>query len=255
MADEKKDDLTNAELFKDLNINPNELAPELQQLYKSMQADYTRKTQTLAELRKESQAKEQEYMQRLQNYGAMEQEVTQWREWYKSLEDTTKNEDEQAQKAKEEELRAQLSKGEPAANAEMLRKLEEQISGLKSELLNAQKAMTDSSKRVDRMFNYQAQLTDLASKHPSLDKQKLLDHALKTNQLDLEKAYMDLYRNDIVEEEVQRRLKEELAKVRTDGIHSSSRPVIVKRSDKPLSWEEATESIIKERAIQGKLGQ
>lgn len=253
MADENKDTQQTDELFKDLNVNPNELAPELQKLYKSMQADYTRKTQSLAEFRKESSAKEQEYMQRLQNYGAMEQEVTQWRDWYKSLEDQTKQDDEGAQKLKEDELRQQLSKGEPAANAEMLKRLEEQVTGLKSELLNAQKAMTDSSKRVDRMFNYQAQLADLASKHSGLDKQKLLDFALKNGQVDLEKAYTDLYRDDIVEEQVQRRLKEELAKTRTDGIHSSSRPVIVKRSEKPLSWEEATEAIVKERAVQGKL--
>jgi hypothetical protein len=245
--------VVNDELFKDLGINPNELAPELQKLYKSMQADYTKKTQAVAEKTKEFTAREQEYMQKLQNYGAMEQETTQWREWYKSLEEQTKGEDSVAQKAKEDELRTQLAKGEPAANAEMLRKLEEQIVSLKGEVLNAQKAMTDSSKRVDRMFNYQAQLNELAGKYPKLDKQKLLDHALKSGQMDLEKAYSDLYRTDIVEEEVQRRLKEELAKARTDGIHSSSRPMIIRKSEKPLSWEEATESIVRERAVQGKL--
>jgi hypothetical protein len=135
----------------------------------------------------------------------------------------------------------------------MIEKLEGQIENLQGKLLNYERAITDSSKRVDRMFNYQAQLAELAGKYPKLDKHQLLDHALKTNQTDLEKAYRDLHYDDILEGEVERRLKEELAKARTDGIHTSSRPVIIRRAEKPLSWEEATDAIIKERAVQGKL--
>lgn len=251
MAD--NNEATNPELFKDLGINPTELPEEMQKLYKSMQADYTRKTQTLAELRKESTTKEQEYMQRLQNYGAMEQELTQWREWYKALEDDKGTTDEQARLAEEKVLREKLAKGEPDANAKMIEKLEANITDLQGKLLNYEKTMVDSSKRVDRMFNYQAQLAELAGKYPGLDKHKLLDHALKVGQTDLEVAYKDLYRDDIINQEVEKRLKEEMAKVRTDGIHTSSRPMIVKRSEKPLTWEEATESIVKERAVQGKL--
>lgn len=248
MTDDQKD-----ELFKDLGINPNDLPNEMQQLYKSMQADYTRKTQALAETRKEHQTKEQEYMQRLQNYGSLEQEVGQWREWYKSLEDQNKGDDEATRLAKEEELRQRVSKGEPDANLEAIRKLEERINELQGTVTQRDEAMADHSKRVDRMFNYQAQLAELTSKHSNIDKNKLLDYALKNGQTDLEKAYRDLYFDDIKEEEVQRRVKEEMAKLRTDGIHSSSRPVIVRRPEKPMSWDEATEAIVKERAAQGTL--
>lgn len=244
---------TDAELFKDLGINPNDLAPEMQKLYKSMQADYTRKTQTLAEMRKDWTTKEQDFMGKLQNYGALEQEVGQWREWYKTLEDQVGGDDKALLEQKEKELKEKLSKGEPDAYQAVIQRLEGEVNGLKGKLGEYDKAFSERDKRVDRMFNYQTQLTDLASKHDKLDKSKLLEHALKTGQTDLEKAYQDLYRDDIIEERVQARLKEEVAKMRTDGIHSTGRPMVVKSSGKPLSFEEATDLIVRERIRDGKM--
>ena len=256
MADDDKDkqQLPNeAELFKDLGINPNDLAPEMQKLYKSMQADYTRKTQTLAEMRKDWTTKEQDFMGKLQNYGALEQEVGQWREWYKTLEDQVGGDDKAALELKEKELKEKLSKGEPDAYQAVIQRLEGEITGLKGKLGEYDKAFGERDKRVDRMFNYQAQLADLKDKYPKLDKSKLLEHALKNGQTDLEKAYKDLYADDILEERVQARLKEEVAKMRTDGIHSPARPMVVKTSGKPLSFDDATEMIVRERLRDGKM--
>ena len=73
------------DLFK--GINPEELSPELQALYKSMQSDYTKKTTDLANKTKEWEAKEQQYIEQVKNSGALEQEVNQWRGWYQSLAD------------------------------------------------------------------------------------------------------------------------------------------------------------------------
>lgn len=254
MADiDKKDDTTNPELFKDLGINPDELPDALKPLYKSMQADYTKKTQTLAELRKEWTQKEDAYQQKLQNLGALEQETTQWREWYKSLEDQVGGDDKAAQLAKDEDLRKKLAEGDVGASAEVIRRLEGEIVALKDKVTTVEKSAGDVPRRVDRMFNYQAQLTDLVRENPKVDRNKILDHAVKTGQTDLKRVYQELYHDDIVAAEVTKRVNEELAKIRTDGIHSSSRPIIVRRSEKPMTYEEATESILKERAHAGKL--
>jgi hypothetical protein len=45
------------------SVNPDELPPELQPLYKQLQGDYTRKTQSIAQMRKENEAKIQAYDQ------------------------------------------------------------------------------------------------------------------------------------------------------------------------------------------------
>lgn len=253
MEEEKKGLPSETELFKDLGIDPNKLPEDLQKIYKSMQADYTRKTQTLAEMRKEWTAKDQEYAQKFQNLGALEQEVGQWREWYKSLEEQVGGDDKAALEAKDKELREKASKGEPDANAALIKRLEDEVNSLKGALGNVDKTIGESQKRVDRMFNYQSQLTELAGKYPKLDKSKLLDHALKSGQTDLEKAYKELYYDDLLESEVQKRLKEEVAKIRTDGIHSPAKPMFVRPSGSPLSFEEATEQIVKERIQQGKM--
>ena len=69
MADLKKDNEDNKDdLFS--NINPEELSPELKETYKSMQGDYTRKTQAIADLRKgyeDSEAKFEEKLSYLED--------------------------------------------------------------------------------------------------------------------------------------------------------------------------------------------
>jgi len=146
-----------------------------------------------------------------------------------------------------------LVKGEPDAYQAVIQRLETEVNGLKGKLGEYDRAFSERDKRVDRMFNYQAQLADLAGKYPKLDKSKLLEHALKNGQTDLEKAYKDLYADDILETRVQERLKEELAKVRTDGIHSPARPMVVRTTGKPMSFEDATEQIVRERLRDGKM--
>jgi len=247
---DKTDDVKDQELFK--GMNPDDLPDEAKGFYKSMLADYTRKTQELAGQRKDWTQEKDGLIQKVQNLGALEQEVGQWREWYKSLEEQVGGEDKQTQLAKEQELREKLERGEPAANVQAIQKLEAQINTLQDKLIGYERTLGESGKRVDRMFNYQAQLTDLVSRHPDMDKKKVLDHALKTNQPDLEKVYREVYFDDILESEIQKRLKEELSKQRTDGISTGAKPLILKAREKPMSYEEATEAIMRERVRDGK---
>jgi hypothetical protein len=94
------------------------------------------------------------------------------------------------------------------------------------------------------MFNYQSQLGELEKTYENLDKQEVLDHALKIGQPDLKKAYADLHHDELIQLEVDKRVEEELVKRRTQGIRAGAQQIIVKtRDNAPKSFAEATEQI------------
>jgi hypothetical protein len=102
------------------------------------------------------------------------------------------------------------------------------------------------------MFNYHAQLNELRERFPGLNKQELLDYALKTGQPDLEAAYKTLHQDDLIESEVQKRLEEKLKVERTKGIRGPGQQVILKhKTGTPKTFEEANEMILNERAAAG----
>jgi len=246
-------------------IDPSTLSEEAQKLYKSMQADYTRKTQQLAETRKEFERKESEWQDKFKSYGAVEHEVQQWRDWYANLLATNDQSAEGSSPLGQQPAGApQAMQGqtkpeginyldEPEAKdvSQHLRKLQDTYNGeltkLKSEIQSLHAALKDTTKQTTKMITYQAQLNDLAQKHKGLDKKALLDFALKAGQPDLEKAYMDMNRDSIIEEEVQKRLQEELS--RTQGIRGPGQRVLVRPSEgKFKSFAEASEAILREAA-------
>ena len=115
-------------------------------------------------------------------------------------------------------------------------------------------ALKNSQNQLMRMFDYQAQLSDLALAHPELDRSKLLEHAQATGQTDLNKVYEDLYREDIITKAVDERVAEREKELRARSISTPGKQVIYKPNQKlPKSFEEATQSILNERAVEGKL--
>ena len=248
------DDTMN-ENFTDLN--PDELPDELQKLYKNFQSDYTKKMQAIADERRRYDTERQQFEDKLKTYGAMEQEVRHWRDWYENLEqqalnssqpnaptqsDFTLDEDTTDMNANKDELMKQYRTLQDTVKA-----LEDKLSGVEGSL----KASTD---QTTRMFAYKSQLDDLIRQHPNIERDKLVDHALQNGFTDLGRAYDDLYRDEIINAEVEKRLGERLAEERTKGIHGTGRQVILRpRSDGPKTFAEATESIVNELAAQGKL--
>jgi hypothetical protein len=240
------------------SINPDELSPELQEVYKSMQADYTRKTQEIANLRKDFASKEAQWEEKLKSYGAIEHENRQWRDWYKSLEEQAEEADGQHQTPTDTDASLPNYLEEPGSGelkkyVESLQQTHKtEIGSLKQEIESLQAALKDTTVQTSRMFNYHAQLNELAGKYPNLNKQELLDHALQTGQTDLEKAYRDKYQDDIITQMVEERVEERLAKERTKGIKSTGQQFVMKPSkDAPKNWAEATQQILDERAAQG----
>jgi len=118
------------------------------------------------------------------------------------------------------------------------------VNNLKQEIDHLKTALKQTTDQTSRMFNYQSQLGELEREYEGLDKQKVLDHALKIGQPDLKKAYSDLYHDDLIQREVEKRLQEELAKQRTQGIRAGAQQVIVRRRENaPKTFAEASEQI------------
>lgn len=242
MADQENTDKNTESNFT--NIDPATLSPELQEIYKSMQAGFTKKTQEMADRQKAFEAKEQSWEKELKKFGVVEEENKKWNEWYAGLEedtDTTKT-------SQQEDQSADTDTSQDSDVQKILKNFQDSqtstVNNLKQEVDTLKAALKQSTDQTSRMFNYQSQLGELAEEYEGIDKQAILDHALKIGQPDLKKAYSDLYHDDLVQREVDKRVEEELAKRRTQGIRAGAQQVIVKRSSNaPKSFAEATEQI------------
>jgi len=269
MADVEKTDeeiQKDAEEFSLDGINPEELDPELKSIYKHMQAGFTKKTQAIAEERRGMDDERTRYKDDLQNLGGMETELKQWRDWYKNLEDQVSTDGQQTPGEKQMDTTGTTTQdtdtttqgvdytSEDPQVSKQMTQMQAEISRLGGELNSAHAAIKESGDKFTRMFDYQSQLGELSSDHPEMDRDKLLDHALANGQTDLKKAYQDLYREEIIQAEVKQGVEEELARQRTVGITSGAKQIIVRAGEKtPKSWDEATEQILKQRAVDGTL--
>jgi len=243
------------ELFT--NINPETLSPELKELYKSMQGDYTRKRQEDSTARKDAEKRAQELTEKTKNLPAIENEVTQWRQWYADLEREAEADMTTMPKYEPDLNNLGVDYTEEPEVAKLLKDLSGKVGSLSTELGSVRQALANSESKVQRMFDFQGQLSDLSSKHTDLDKQALLDHALKIGQTNLEKAYKDLYFDDIIAKAADELALKKIEEQRTAGIHSAGRNVQqvirAKRDSVPKSFDEATEQIIQKKAQEGTL--
>lgn len=131
-------------------VDPNTLPPELQAIYKSLQADYTRKTQTLAEARRELEAygDPSEIEQAVQLYESL-QNPQAWPQLYEELKTELQKmgySDAQASQAAAQEVQAQqqatqgpidftnISDPELQPFAEAYKQLQGEVDRMKSEL-------------------------------------------------------------------------------------------------------------------------
>jgi len=256
---------TDEETLEDFTtINPEDLAPELKTLYKSMQADYTRKTQDIAARTKEYADREAVWEEKVKAYGAAEQELQQWRDWYQSLQDeggtatdTTTSDSTQTLQAQDSTLdTTYLNEPENAELRKYLTELQSthasELTAMREELKSVQEALRSTTDQTSRMFNYHAQLNELGEKYPKLNKQELLDHALKNGQPDLERAYKDLHQDELIDAEVEKRLEARINEARTKGIRGPGQKVIFQTpKNTPKTFGQATESILDERASAG----
>jgi hypothetical protein len=190
MAGETDD---NKDLSKDDNFtdkfNPDELDEALQPAYKSMQADYTRKTQDVAEQNRlfdERVAKwEQENAQKFEDFGKLQKEVEQWRAWSASLsqDDDTTNDD--------------LDHGKTGDHtdddyATKFQKLESELEALKQ-------GTKKSEEEVGRMLRYQDELNEIIREDPEANKDDMIKFMLDEGINEPRRAHKELYQDRIAE--------------------------------------------------------
>lgn len=238
------------------DVDPEKLPDELKSVYKSMQADYTRKTQALAETRKEFETREQRLQEQLKDYGATEQELQQWREWYRSLEEEaehvpaagnlggTRQDDKPAPSGQDGDGTSSPDFTRVATTVEALNA---KIAELEGQLTGVNESLRQSRNQTNRMFVYHDQLNKLEQDYGKIDRKKILDHALQAGYTDLTKAYRDLYQDDLIQSEVDKRVAEELKKQRTATAVKSGQQVIFKpKEGRPKNWEEATAAALRD---------
>ena len=256
MPDEKNE-TTSQEDFT--SINQDDLTPELLATYKSMQADYSRKTQALASQREEFTDKETKWEEQLVSHGAVEQENKQWRDWYQKTFPEGETQEKQTTTSPETSKEDLSYLDEPGAEkfSSLVKGLKEahstELSAMQDQIENLRTTVKDTTDQTSRMFNYHAQLAELGQKYEGLDKQELLDHALKTGQPDLESAYKVLHQDELIDAEVALRLEKRLKEERTKGIQGPGQQVILRPTGEksPKSFAEASELVLQERAAQG----
>ncbi len=253
MAEKDVKKETKPEEFQIDGINPEDLSDDLKPLYKSMQADYIKKTEALAEERKSfdtsTASLREEHDKKLTDFGALQQEVNQWRGWYKDQRKDEQVDDKTDPTDTGVDYDTEPGEKKYAQMSEELNKLKDHTQGLEQRL-------QQSSEEVGRMFKYQDELNDLKTSHPDIDKQQIIEHMLKQGIKDPQVAYKEVYQDDIIESkvkaEVEIRLKEAEEKRKADvitGPGSQIRGNIAFKTPKdmkPRTWEEAEDEVIKD---------
>jgi len=108
--------------------------------------------------------------------------------------------------------------------------------------------------KAERMLHLSMQLNDLYRKNPQMDGDKVLDAAIKAGDPDLDRAYQTAYHDDILNQEVDKRLQprvqEELQK-RTTNVETGSGATPLKfeiPKEASKNWTELGQDFLKERA-------
>jgi len=254
-------------------VDPNSLPDELKDIYKSLQADYTKKTQSLAEMRKEWEKEKNQLMDQLKVLGAYENEIQRWRTWYEELEKeanageiTDPNRSNDLDNLLDDATNSNSDPGSTSDATKQIAALKKEIEALTGQLSSLHEAIKTTDDRTARMFTYQSQLSDLEKEYAELakslgkdnlelDRVKLLQYAKEHGITDLKRAYQEVYADDIIEKRARDRLRELEQERRTRGIHSTGRKVVFKpSSEKPRSFSEATEQVLNELSKDGMLG-
>ena len=259
MAEPDKDkQAQEQEETKFTKIDPSTLAPELQELYKSMQADYTRKTQELAKMRDEFTEKqtswEQQNAEKFQKLGQLEQEIQQWRAWAASLGSDQGADNPNSATGVDYEA----EEGTDAA----ARKLEQEIRALHEKIQALETTTMRSNEEVGRMFKYQDALNELKAEHPDVDKDQIIEYMLKEGVTDPRRAYKELYQDQIIEQEAKKRFEQMKAefeeKQKADVLTGAGtaestiwKPSTVNpQQGKPKSWDEVHDEVLMEHKKQ-----
>jgi len=257
----------NEDRFTD--INPDDLPPELQVVYKSLQRDYTKKRQADSNRAREAEerltqleaqtAKQAEYIEQAQAYiVSLENTNTDWQKFFETNKDKleTKMSDDKLSEKEKEILNTDKKLLTKAELADLDEYFEGKFGKGFSELSSQVKKLTTQVKfgqqlnEIDRTYGGQLK---------SIDRDKIINRAIERGDGDAFKAFDDVYGADLKEAEFTDRLAKEKEKWIEEsknkamaGITSAHKPHIYVRPDNaPRTYEEASEQTINELAASG----
>lgn len=218
--------------------------PKLAKVYQSMQAGVTKKFQSWADDNKKLQDSVKTLNQQVSELdgGLME-----WENWFTQNKDVLSN--------------LGKSNNQPDPDTTISRKKEKMDKDLDARydqlvetFQSAAQQFESRLSHMGRMLNLSMQLNDIVRLHPEVDGMKILDSALKGGYQDLNYAYKEAYGEDIlnkqVEEKLKPRLEEELLKRQTNVETGSGAVPMTFELPKelPKTFTEAGHQFLEDRA-------
>lgn len=237
------------------SIDPNTLPPEVQGMYKQMQADYTRKRQEDSNRAREAELRARELEQ---NLGQYQQALTEYKQTNDMWVDWSKRISEQQPAEQDDQDAFQQMEVPGMGKANVRRRPDEERT-----ILNMQKKLDeqqDQLSRVSTALDMALQIDELRHQYKDIDPKRVIDTALELKLPNLKRARDIAYREEDLKVEVESKVAERLKEIeqqqRTkvlDGGGDTPFELFKKMPEKPPSFEQATEEILRERIL-GNMG-
>lgn len=272
--------LSNEERFS--NVDPNELSPELQQVYKMLQRDYTQKRQADAKAAKEAMEKLEQVskahaelstqFQAVRTYAQqVEDNNLKWQDWYKNLEEsgvlTQQQQAAQAARASNDGTGQPATAGHMSAtDRELLNTNREDLSPAQLEHLdkyflgkygNTLQGLTDNVTKLQKQLGYTLQLNDLVrnkGKDFDIDPKRIIDAAVSIGTDNLNVAFEKAYDKELKDREFAERLKaakeewmNEQKSSQLEGVTKSRTELFYTKPESlPNNYDQASQQILDE---------
>jgi len=258
-------------------LNPNELPPEVLPFYKSMQADYTRKTQEIKAQIEAANARAEAAEQQLQQITSQMESINdyiarledanaKWLAYYEEqekLEQAKRSATAQPQGAQPTAFTAEeqkvLAMNPGKFTEDQLKQLDEYFEAKYGKSFQTLSAGMD---KLSKQLGFKLQMDDVIRQWSrdikDIDPQRILEAAVKSNTLDAREAFERAYAKELrdleVEREVARRLEEAKAAEKTkvvEGVSGILNEHFYTRPEGAFStYEEATAAALKELAAE-----
>jgi len=223
-----------------------EANPQLKKVHQAMLSGVNKKFQEWASDRKQLQQAVESLNSKVRE---LDGGLSEWEEWFTNNKDSLMNlgKPDDGNQPKNQRGGREREGGDEGV-------LEKRFNQLVQTFNQAGSRIEQRIGHMGKMLSLSMQLNDLYRKNPEMDGEKVLDTALKSGITDLSRAYQDTYHDDILNKQVEERLKpridEEMAK-RTTQVETGSGAVpltfeTLKQS--PKSWNEAGQQFLEERA-------
>ncbi len=256
-------------------INPDELDPALKQLYKSMQADYTRKRQEDADSKKAAEDRatqlEEEHTKLVEQYnatreytGQLEEANVKWQQWFDS--NQSSDEDGGDENANNQDgdgnMNANANASPDSGNANVNLDVDARIAAVTSRYDKGIQELSNNQAKLEKQLGFSLQLSEIEKEHGSdfeIDRQRIVKTAIDMGTDDLSAAFQTAYQPEIIQKKVDAGVAEKLKETEEankqsiiDGAGRAAEPTYYTRPENaPRTYPEATKQIAQELAAKG----